>query len=180
ANFLTNVAHESRYAFVLYTGLRYAWGEREVGLALACVGLGAVSVQGLLVRPSVARLGERATLLVGLLCGAVGFALYGLAPTGAWFVVGVAISSLWGLAAPANQGLMSARVLPGEQGQLQGVQASLRGIAWMIGPWLFTEIFAVFVEPGRAWHLPGAPFLLAALLLAASAAIAGHVTRARA
>ena len=180
ASFLANVAHESRYAFVLYTVLRYGWGDREVGFALAGVGIGAVAVQGLLVGPAVARLGERATLVVGLLFGAIGFAMYGLAPTGPWFVAGVLVSGLWGLAAPANQGLMTRRVSPGEQGQLQGALGSLRGIAWMIGPGLFTYTFAFFVEPGRGWRFPGAPFVLAALLLAGSAGIAWRATRARA
>jgi hypothetical protein len=50
----------------------------------------------------------------------------------------------------------------------------------MIGPGLFTETLAVFVEPGRSWQLPGAPFLLGALLLAASAGLAWRVTRPRA
>jgi DHA1 family tetracycline resistance protein-like MFS transporter len=83
---------------------------------------------------------------------------------------------VWGLANAASLGLMSRRVGPAEQGQLQGANASLIGIANLVGPGLFTQIFALFIGTG-AWHLPGAPFLLAALLLAAAAVIAMRVTQ---
>ncbi len=55
---------------------------------------------------------------------------------------------------------------PTEQGQLQGANASLMGIANLFGPGLFTQVFALFIGDRAVWHLPGAPFLLAALLFA--------------
>jgi DHA1 family tetracycline resistance protein-like MFS transporter len=51
------------------------------------------------------------------------------------------------------------------------------GITGMIGPSLFTRIFANFISTHRSWQLPGAPFLLAALLLVAAFATAWRVTR---
>jgi DHA1 family tetracycline resistance protein-like MFS transporter len=45
----------------------------------------------------------------------------------------------------------------------------------MIGPILFTQTFATFIGAQRDWHLPGAPFLLSALLLASSLAVAWRV-----
>jgi len=82
-NFLGQLAHQVLPAiFVLYAAYRYGWGETNVGLTLAFVGVCSAAVQGALVGPVVARLGERATLLLGLLCGALGMAIYGLAPTG--------------------------------------------------------------------------------------------------
>jgi DHA1 family tetracycline resistance protein-like MFS transporter len=50
-------------------------------------------------------------------------------------------------------------------------------LAGLLGPGLFTQAFARSIAPGEGWHLPGAPFLLAALLLAAAAALAWRVTR---
>ena len=73
--------------------------------------------------------------------------------------------AFWGLAYPAAQGLMTRRVSPSEQGQLQGALASLAGIAGMLGPGLFTHIFAAFIGPQADWHLPGAPYLLSSRLL---------------
>ena len=73
----------------LMTGYRYGWAETYVGLTLAFVGACSAVVQGALVGPVVARLGERTTLLLGLLCGALGMAIYGLSPTGLLFLAGV-------------------------------------------------------------------------------------------
>jgi DHA1 family tetracycline resistance protein-like MFS transporter len=150
-----------------------------MGLTLAGVGACSLIVQGGLVGPVVARLGERRALLLGLLFGAIGFAIYGLAPTGPLFLIGVPVMALWGFATPAAQGLMTRRVSPSEQGRLQGANSGLMGIAGLIGPGLFTLTFAQFIGAQRDWHLPGAPFLLAALLLIAAMLIAWRATRPR-
>jgi DHA1 family tetracycline resistance protein-like MFS transporter len=73
--------------------------------------------------------------------------------------------------------LMSKRVRPNEQGQLQGALMSLFGVAGMIGPLVFTQVFAVAIAPARAVQLPGAPYWLASALLAGSLMIAWNVTR---
>lgn len=177
-NFLGNLAHAVLPSmFVLYVGYRYGWGERAVGLTLAVIGVFSVVVQGGLVRPVVQWLGERRALLAGLVCGSAGFAIYGLAPSGRAFWIGIPFMALWGLAGAASQGLMTRRVGGSEQGQLQGANSSVRGITELIGPGLFTQTFAFFIGAGAAWHLPGAPFLLAALLLAAALPLAWQVTR---
>lgn len=172
-NFVNFLAHQALPSvFVLYGMYRYGWGERTVGLTLAGVGLCSAVVGGLLVRPIVGRLGERRTLIVGLVFGCLGFAIFGLAPTGMLFWVGIPVMALWGLASPALQGLMSRLVSPSEQGRLQGASSSLMGLAGMGGPALFSVIFARFIATGRGWHMPGAPFLLAAALLATAAVLA--------
>jgi DHA1 family tetracycline resistance protein-like MFS transporter len=51
------------------------------------------------------------------------------------------------------------------------------GIANMLGPAIFTQSFALFIGAGSNWHLPGAPFLLAALLVAMAAAVAWRAAR---
>jgi DHA1 family tetracycline resistance protein-like MFS transporter len=86
--------------------------------------------------------------------------------------------SLWGLSGAAVQGLMTRHVQPSEQGQLQGANSSLRGIMGMIGPGLFTMTFATFIAAGRSWQVPGAPFLVASLLLATALLMAWKVTKA--
>ena len=162
--------------FVLYTGYRYGWDERAVGLTLAAVGICNVAVQGGLVKSIVARFGERRALLTGLLCGAVGFTIYGLARTPAMFWSGLPIFAFMGLYSPSAQGLMTSRVDPSAQGQLQGANSSIMGITGLIGPGLFTQTFAHFIGPQRDWHLPGAAFLLAALLLVIAFFLAWRAT----
>jgi DHA1 family tetracycline resistance protein-like MFS transporter len=151
--------------FVLYASYRYGWNERTVGLTLAIVGVCGMIVQGGVVKRVVANFGERRALLAGLLFGVGGFAIYGLAPTGIIFWLGIPIFSLMGLYGPSAQGLMTRHVQSSEQGQLQGANNSINGITGVIGPGLFAVTFAHFIGAQREWHLPGAPFLLAALML---------------
>ena len=174
-SFLINLAHNALPAiFVLYAMYRYDWTQRDVGLALAAAGVTAAIVQGGLVRVVVRHLGERRTLLVGLAGGALGFAVHAFAQNGALFTVGIPLVGLCGLAGPAVQSLMSRRVARNEQGGLQGANGALFGISAMIGPGLFTQSFAISIGPDAPWHLPGAPFLLAALLLVVAIAVAGR------
>ncbi len=178
ANFLGYMAHEVLPStFVLYTTYRFAWDERSVGLVMATMGVCGMIVSGTLVQPIVTRFGERSTLIAALGGGVAGFATYGLAPRGAVIFMGVPLQALWGMWGPAAQGLMTRRVDPTAQGRLQGANSSLRGIAGLFGPVLFTQTFATFIGPRAPWQLPGAPFLLAATLLASSLAIAWHAAR---
>jgi len=178
SQFLMNLAHAVLPSTaVLYMAYRYHWDSSQVGYMLAGVGACAVVVQGGLVKPIVRKIGERRALGLGLLFGAVGFAIYGLAPTGAWFWVGVPVMSLWGIAGPSAQGIMTHLVEPTEQGQLQGALSSLMGIASCFGPGLFTQSFALAIGSYAAWDLPGTPFLLAAMLLLGAAFIAWRTTR---
>lgn len=176
--FLYYVAHEVLPStFVLYTGYRYGWNSATVGLTLALVGTCTAVVSGGLVGPIVARIGERRAALSGLAFGAAAFALYGLAPTGALFLAGVPIMALWGLYGPSSQGIMSRHVSATEQGQLQGAVMGLRGLSGLVSPFIFTFTFATFIGPRADLHVPGAPFLLASLLLVAAFVLALRVTR---
>ena len=112
-----------------------------------------------------------------LVCGAAGFSIYGLAPTSIIFWSGIPVLALWGLAMPAALGTMSGFVSGSEQGQLQGANASVMALAGLFAPMLFTQAFAHAIAPGAAWHLPGAPYLLAALLLLAAATLGWWTTR---
>jgi len=177
--FLYRVAHDVLPStFVLYTQYRYGWDIRTVGLAMAGMGILGMIVSGALVQPIVARLGERRVLLGGLAFGVAAFLVYGLAPSTASFVCGVPLQALWGLTGPAMQGLMTRLVHPSEQGQLQGAQSSLQGIAGMIAPGLFTQTFAWAIAR-EAVVVPGAPFVVAAGLLATAMVVAGRVPTPR-
>ncbi|MEZ5962925.1 MAG: TCR/Tet family MFS transporter [Planctomycetota bacterium] len=176
--FLFQLAHESLPAvFVLYTDHRYGWTELDVGLTLTLVGLCGALVQGALTHRVARRFGERRALLLGLVCGSTGFLIYGLAPTGAALLVGVPIMALWGLTGPTVQSLLTRKVAGHEQGQLQGAQSSLRGIAALIGPGLYTSVFRWGIAGERSTPWPGVPYLLAACLLLAALSVGFVVTR---
>jgi DHA1 family tetracycline resistance protein-like MFS transporter len=177
AALLSFLAHDALPSvFVLYTDHRYHWSEATVGLALAVVGVCTAAIQGGLVGRVVGWMGPRSTLLLGLAMGVVGYLFYGLAPVSALFFAGIPFVGLWGMSNPTTQSLMSQRVGPSEQGQLQGALSSLRGITGMIGPLLFTQVFAFAVGGAAPW-LPGVPYLLGALLLVVSLLVAARVTR---
>jgi len=160
--------------FVLYCTYRYHWSIAMVGLCFAVVGICSALVGGLLVKPLVGAIGERLSLVAGLLCGAAGMALFGIATAPALFWLGIPVMSLMGLATPALQGLMTARVQNFEQGELQGAIGSVGAIAQMIGPVMFSFVFAQSISGTAlfAIRLPGAPFFCAAAILALAAAAA--------
>lgn len=163
--------------FVLYTEYRYGWSERTVGIALGAVGICVAAVSGGMVGPYVKRFGERWSLVSGLLYGVLGFAGFGLATRGWACLAAVPFLALWGVAAPAMQSLMSQQVDHSAQGKLQGAINSLRALTGMAGPLLFTQVFAEAIAPGARVHLPGAPYYLAAALLAGCLLLAVVVTR---
>jgi MFS transporter, DHA1 family, tetracycline resistance protein len=179
-NFLGNLAHAVLPSIaVLYMFYRYGFDERIVGLTLAAVGVASMVVQGGVVGPVTKKIGERGALLIGLGFGVIGFLALGLARTGPQFWIGIPPMALWGLEGPACMALMSRHVGPSEQGRLQGANASITGIANLFGPGLFSQVFAVAVGEGRESAVAGAPFVLAALLIAAAALLAWYATRRR-
>jgi DHA1 family tetracycline resistance protein-like MFS transporter len=177
-NFLGNLAHAVLPSIgVLYMMYRYGWNESIVGLTLAAVGAASIIVQSLVVGPVTRWVGERAALMLGLVFGVGGFLIFALAPNGLIFWLAIPVMALWGLEGPACMALMSRLVGASEQGQLQGANASVTGIANLFGPGLFTLTFAFAIGGGREFNLPGAPFLIASLLLAAAAVAAWLATR---
>ncbi|HTE56765.1 MAG TPA: TCR/Tet family MFS transporter [Kofleriaceae bacterium] len=177
--FLANLAHYVYPSvFVLFADYRYGWGQKEVGYVLAAVGVLSVVVNVGLVGRAVKRFGERRALLLGLTGGVFGFAIYGLAGQGWMFLIGLPISALWAMAAPASQALITRQVGADVQGRIQGALMSLVSMAGIIGPTIFAGSFGYFVDEDSPVHLPGVPFLIAALLLGVALAVARRAARA--
>jgi DHA1 family tetracycline resistance protein-like MFS transporter len=163
--------------FVLYTGHRYGWTPGFMGLTMGVTGVLGIVVSIFLVAPTVKRIGERGALLAGALFGALGFAIFGFAPTTAWYLVGLPVFALMGLLMPGLMGLMSRRVPPREQGQLQGANQSLQGIASILGPLMFGLIFAWSIRQ-EAFQVPGLAIWVAAGLMLLALIIGLGVARA--
>ncbi len=175
ANFFAQLAHVVLPStFVLYATYRYGWDAKTVGLTLAMVGICAMAVQGLGIGPIVKRFGERQALLFGLGCGAAGFLIFGAAPSGALFWLGIPVMAFWGVSGAAIQALMTQLVAPDQQGQLQGATTSVQSLSQLVGPFPFTLTFAYFIGAQAPLKLPGAPFLLAAALLTLALLIAAR------
>lgn len=177
--FIANLAHYVYPSvFVLFADYRYGWDQKHVGYVLAAVGVLSVLVNAVLVGKLVQRLGERRALLLGLGSGVAGFTIYGFAAQGWMFLAGLPVSALWAIAAPATQALITRQVGADVQGRIQGALTSLVSLAGVVGPALFAGSFGWFVGDRAPVKLPGIPFLIAAVLLAAGLLVAWRYARA--
>jgi DHA1 family tetracycline resistance protein-like MFS transporter len=172
-NFFTQLAHAVLPStFVLYATYRYGWDSKTVGVTLAMVGICAMLVQGVGIGPIIRLFGERLSLLLGLVCGAAGFLIFAVAPTGPLSWLGIPVMSLWGVSGAAIQSLMTKEVAADQQGQLQGASSSVQSVSQLLGPFLFTLTFAYFIGARAPMQLPGAPFFLASALVVLAIVIA--------
>src|SRR3954449_5606460 len=126
------------------------------------VGIVTAVISGGLTGRMVKHFGEKRTLYIGQFFGSSGMLVAGLAKTGAWLLASIPIISLWNISMPAAQSMMTHRVSEREQGELQGAIGSMRSITFVIGPILFSQIFAFFINPKHSFHVPGAPYYLGA------------------
>jgi MFS transporter, DHA1 family, tetracycline resistance protein len=151
--------------WVLYTGYRYGWTPRQVGVSLMLVGIMAAIVQGKLVGRILGRLGEQRGLLIGLGMSATCMVLYGLATQG-WMVYGlICIASFSGIAGPAAQALITKRIPANEQGAVQGALSSLASLAAVFAPPIAAWSFGGCIAAGAPFHVPGIAFFEAALAM---------------
>ena len=150
--------------FVLYTNYRYHWTTGTVGLTMMAGSMIGIGMQSVLVGPVIRRFGERGAMLIGAAGMAAAWTWYGLAPTSLAYWCGMPISCLGVLMIPGLQGLMTHRVNADEQGQLQGANQSMTGLASVIGPSLFGLSFAWAVRNPAA-HAPGLPLLAAGAIM---------------
>lgn len=177
--FLAQLAHwtyPSVWAY--YSQEKYGWTPGSIAASLSYVGLMAAVVQGGLTRLIIPRLGERRTALLAMLITSISYFGFAVADTGAMVYAIITVSALGGLAQPALQGIMSRTIPANAQGELQGAIAAVMSVSMVIGPWLMTQIFALFSAPGEPFELlgatllkggapvyfPGAPFLFASVL----------------
>lgn len=165
ATFLWSFAQMSlQSTWTYYVLARFGWSVREVGWSLAAVGVSAIVAQAVLTRVLIPRFGERRLVGWGVLSAVTSYVVYAAAGEGWVMYVGIAIGTLGGLVYPALQALMSAEVGRDEQGELQGSVSSLVSLAAIVGPPVMTQAFATFSAPAAPVHLPGAAFVLAAVL----------------
>lgn len=178
---VTFLLHFSHHVFsavwVLFAMFRFGWSPWEVGITLAAVGAMDMLVQGLLVGPVVKRLGDRATMVLGLIGGSIGIACMGLAPTGFFFALAILPNAIWGLAMPTLQSLMTQRVSESEQGQLQGATMSVASIAGVASPLFFGAVYSYTVQAGSPLPFAGTAFLISSAILLIAALIGWSVAR---
>ena len=162
-----------------FTKEAFGWEPRIVGLSLATYGISMALVQGWLIRPAIARLGEYKTVILGFLIDILAFVAIAVVWAGWQVFVLIPITSLGALAGPALQGMMSRAVPDDAQGELQGVLTSVNAVAMVLSPPIMSGAFFAFTRPDGFAYLPGAPFLLSAMLATLAIVIFVYAGRAR-
>jgi DHA1 family tetracycline resistance protein-like MFS transporter len=151
--------------WALYTGYRYHWDPKHVGLSLMLVGVMAAVVQAGLAKRIIDRLGDKRGVIAGLLLSAVAQVLYGVAPQG-WMVYGIIlVGAFAGIAGPAMQSYITQHVPANEQGSVQGIYSGLASLAGIPGPLLAGWSFGWAVQPGQPEWLAGLSFFIAAAIV---------------
>lgn len=157
-------------SWVLYTNFRFGWDANMNGIALACVGIATAVAQGGLMKVFVDRFGEARTVLIGVLTGAIGYTLYGLAPQGWMMFVIILLTIPLYLTGPALLAIVSKSTDPTEQGLTIGSLMSIRMLMVVIGPAFATGVLGVTAK--QVGKLPdsdmrlGVVFFICALLSA--------------
>jgi MFS transporter, DHA1 family, tetracycline resistance protein len=169
-SFLAQFILQSTWA--LYSQARFGWTFKQVGFSFMAVGLSMALVQGLLVRAIMPVLRERRALVLGLVFGATGYALIGLASHGWMLYAFIPMLALGGIAGPAVQAIITREVGPKEQGELQGALNSLSGLTAIVGPLIGTSLLAQFGTDASIVHIPGAPYFAACAFSAAGGVMA--------
>jgi len=156
--------------WVLFVEDRFDWTATEVGLSLGVFGALVVVAQGFAVAPVIRRLGERGTLLLGMLCEAVAMLILSVASAD-WIVFAlIPLIAFGGIGMPALRSLQTNAVDAERQGRLQGVTASLASVAAVLGPLLFSWIYALSRSDGTGlvWIVGVAIYAVAVPILLAA------------
>ena len=167
--------YPSIWAF--YGKARFDWDTKMIGYSLGLYGLSFGLGQAFLVGPLINRFGEHRAAHIGMWVDVTTLTALGLVTSGTLALILTPITALGGVVTPALQAILSLHTPDNAQGELQGVLSSLNAISMIVAPLVMTMTFATFTAPNAPIFSPGAPFLLAAILMVA--AILLHVAKPR-
>lgn len=172
AFFLLFLAGNSHPAiWTLYSEYKFNWSAQDVGLSLSFVGLTMAFSQGYLTRVVIPKLGERKSMMVGLLFYFIGFICWATITEGWMVYVVSAATILAGITMPALQSIVTAHVPADRQGELQGSLISLGSLAAIFAPILYTWLFTAFTGPNSYTEFAGMPYLVAGAICALCAPV---------
>jgi DHA1 family tetracycline resistance protein-like MFS transporter len=150
--------------FALFAARRFGFDVPQTAYFLAGFGLLGAIVQGTLIRPTVARLGDKTTFMLGIVCAAVG--LVGIAWAGTVPLFAAALIPLAfgiGFGHPTVSSLVSHAARGHEQGRVQGAASAVESLGRAFGPLWGTAALQRFGEATP--YMSAAAFLLLTLLL---------------
>ena len=161
-----------------YAIASFGWSSTMIGVSLALAGISMAAAQMLLVGRMVKRFGERRAVMIGLACATAGFAVYALTRS-QWVAFALLLlTALQSVVQPSLMAMMSKRVPANQQGELQGLNASIGAMAAIVAPFLLAQPLAYFTGPHAPVYFPGAAFAVAAVMGLLTIAIIAATPRA--
>jgi DHA1 family tetracycline resistance protein-like MFS transporter len=168
--YIAQKAVEYLLSFFLYE--KFNWTLSSVGTLGIFIGVLLVAIQGGLIRYTIPKFGQQKNIVAGLILYAMGLAFIAFASQGWMMYLFMIPYCLGGISGPALQALTTDKVAKNEQGELQGAITIINSISVIIGPLIFSYIFYHFTDKQTSYYFPGAPYILAALLMLISTGIA--------
>lgn len=173
ATFILYVAsHAVQSNWSYFTIYQFNWDEKMVGISLGVVGLLVGLVQGGLIRYTSPRLGNKKSIFIGMALYCLGMFLFATASQSWMMFVFLIPYCLGGISGPALQSVVSEKVSPSEQGEIQGTLTSIMSASSIIGPPMMSSVFYYFTHKSAPFQFAGAPFVLGGFLILISLGIA--------
>lgn len=139
--------------WALWGGDAFQWNGLWVGLSLGTFGICQTLAQAFLPGPAVKLLGERTAILTGVAGVCVALVVMAFARE-SWMIFAIMpLFSLGGIGVPALQSLATRQVDDSQQGQFQGVLASVVSLATIVAPLGFSSLYFLVRDrwPGAIW-----------------------------
>jgi len=151
--------------FALFAARRFGFDAGRTGYFFAAFGVLGAVIQGGLIRPVVARIGDKSTFMLGLAFAATGLVAAALAPSVTVFAAALVPMAFGiGFGHPTMASLVSRAARGDEQGRVQGAASAVESLGRTIGPVWGNATLQQFGE--------STPFLSASALLVVTMVIA--------
>jgi DHA1 family tetracycline resistance protein-like MFS transporter len=156
--------------FALFAARRFGFDAPQTGYFFAAFAVIGATVQGLLIRPIVSRLGDKPTFMLGSMLAAVGLMVAASTYSIVLFAAALVPLALGiGFGHPTISSLVSRTARAHEQGRIQGAASAVESLGRTMGPLWGSASLQRFGEAMP--YLSAAVLLLATLLLSV-----GHTT----
>jgi len=160
-SYISSFVYPAVWAYVAIA--KFDWSQAQIGASLAFYGVMFVISQAVVVPYVTPRIGDRRAIWIALLVEAVALIGLGTAPNTLILYLWILPALVTGMQGPALQKVMTERVGPDAQGELQGGLAGLSALVLIISPLVYTQLFFIFQNGALGFVFPGAPFVLASV-----------------
>lgn len=149
----------------------------DIAYMTLVLGIAGIFVQGVLLQPLIALLGEKGLLIASYMCGTFHNFLYGVARSKETIYVAFVVSQFTKTNLPIISSLASQNVDPHEQGRVQGALFATNAIANAVGPLLLEYVYHCTKNDKATYFLggPGFMFIVAAGLYAIGTVIVSFI-----